>query len=266
MRVALPRDHVNGPAARIGHGIVEHAVPRGLIALMGIKMRKFLEALAVGIKAQHASRIVEQERPTEGVEKYALRVHRTDTPVVGEPSGSEIVGNKMVARICHGIEDAAAFIQGKATATFLRDHEPGFRHDIRRSVVANQKGTAKRADRVVPTGPWVIGGLTLRRPAQMGGGMEQPLFAIGDKTIVDLALRGPPAVAEVAGGFVQIEEIFERVSVLVQADDGGGFTPRVFGAAGDVNSSVRSRLDAPAGVRKRALGKFVVFPVHEIRG
>jgi hypothetical protein len=39
----------------------------------------------------------------------------------------------------------------------------------------------------------------------------------------------------------------------------------VLGATGDVDPAVRPRLDAPAGVRERALGKFVVFKVQALR-
>ena len=106
--------------------------------------------------------------------------------------------------------------------------------------------------------------LSLGGSAQVGGGMEQALFTVGDEAVVDLALRGPTAIAQVSSYLVQVEQVFERVGGFVQPEDGGRLAPRVLGATGDVDPTVRPRLDAPAGVRERALGKFVVFPFHEM--
>ena len=124
MRMSFPRNHVDGTASRIGHGVIEHAMPCGLIIGVGIEMGKLLKALAVGIKPQHPPRVVEQIGTSDGIEKNALGIDRTDAAVVRETAASKVVGDEVVARVSDSVEDAAALIQGETTATLLGNHEP----------------------------------------------------------------------------------------------------------------------------------------------
>src|SRR5207245_11419706 len=97
------------------------------------------------------------------VEEQSLRIDGANAANIAPLASTQIVDDEMIARVAHGVEQAALFIVEQAAAALLRDERVPPDNFARAGVESKEHRAAKAPPRVVQGIPRPINGQTDRR-------------------------------------------------------------------------------------------------------
>ncbi len=92
------------------------------------------------------------------VEEQSLRIDGANAANVAPLASTQIVDDEMIARVAHGVEQAALFIVEQAAAALLRDERVPPENFVGAGVESKERRAAKATLRVVPGIPRRING------------------------------------------------------------------------------------------------------------
>src|SRR5712675_987815 len=182
------------------------------------------------------------------VEEQSLRIDGADAADIAALAGAEIVDDEMIARIAHGIEQAALFIVQQAAAALLGDESVPPENAVAASIESQQRRAAKATLLVVPRVPRRINGQIDRGPGKMRRHVQHAVVHGRREAVMDFALRRAAGVAGIVHLFGEVEEIVEVVALLVVADRLDYAARDAFRAGSRVDAAVGPDGKRPTGV------------------
>src|SRR5215467_9402573 len=129
-----------------------------IIAGMGQQTRRDIQAVRLRRIAHQPPIVATGPDTMPLVEEQSLRIDGTNAAKVAPLASVKIIDDEVIARIAHGVQQAALFIVQKTTAALLGNQCVPPKDTIVAGVESKQRGAAKAALRIVPGIPRRVAG------------------------------------------------------------------------------------------------------------